>query len=357
MSVGHRRGQILTVGSSSPTSPSGAGPGPGPAADLPPRHPARCRTRCRATCRRTPTGRCWPRWRTCRDRAEAVTRLHADALLLTRATGLRIGELRDLELDCVHEIAGHGAWLKVPLGKLAPSGWCRSTRRPSRSSTGSPPAAPPAGRCPTRAPGAGRLPARPPRPPHLRARAARRAARRLPRAGLPTATPHPLRHTYATALVNAGCSLQALMELLGHVSAEMSLRYGRLFDATVRDEYDRALTLAKAQLAARRRRRVLAHRRGDAAAAGADHRRRDWRTAPRSSPGWPAGTACAPPPREPAPMPTSASTARTSAPTPASSPCWARNAPTPKPWPRTPKPAAGATKPPGTAASSTGSTC
>jgi hypothetical protein len=57
-----------------------------------------------------------------------------------------------------------------------------------------------------------------------------------------------LRHTYATALVNAGCSLQALMALLGHVSAAMSLRYGRLFDATVRDEYQRALTLAKAQL-------------------------------------------------------------------------------------------------------------
>ena len=38
------------------------------------------------------------------------------------------------------------------------------------------------------------------------------------------------------------------MALLGHVSAEMSLRYGRLFDATVRDEYTRALTLAKAQL-------------------------------------------------------------------------------------------------------------
>jgi len=49
----------------------------------------------------------------------ALARLHADALLLTRATGLRLGELRDLELDCVHEISGHGAWLKVPLGKLA----------------------------------------------------------------------------------------------------------------------------------------------------------------------------------------------------------------------------------------------
>ncbi len=28
----------------------------------------------------------------------------------------------------------------------------------------------------------------------------------------------------------------------------MSLRYGRLFDATVREEYERALTLAKARL-------------------------------------------------------------------------------------------------------------
>jgi integrase len=48
-------------------------------------------------------------------------------------------------------------------------------------------------------------------------------------AGLGHATPHQLRHTYATlatAMVNAGVSLQALMALLGHVSAEMSLRYG-----------------------------------------------------------------------------------------------------------------------------------
>ena len=34
------------------------------------------------------------------------------------ACGLRIGELLDLELDCVHELPGHGSWLKVPLGKL-----------------------------------------------------------------------------------------------------------------------------------------------------------------------------------------------------------------------------------------------
>jgi hypothetical protein len=54
--------------------------------------------------------------------------------------------------------------------------------------------------------------------------------------------------TFATALVNSGVSLQALMALLGHVSAAMSLRYGRLFDATAREEYERALTLAKQRL-------------------------------------------------------------------------------------------------------------
>jgi hypothetical protein len=38
------------------------------------------------------------------------------------------------------------------------------------------------------------------------------------------------------------------MALLGHSSAEMSLRYGRLFDATVRADYERGLTLAKQRL-------------------------------------------------------------------------------------------------------------
>jgi integrase len=35
--------------------------------------------------------------------------LAACALLLQRACGLRIGELLDLELDCVHEVPGSGA--------------------------------------------------------------------------------------------------------------------------------------------------------------------------------------------------------------------------------------------------------
>jgi Phage integrase family len=39
-------------------------------------------------------------------------------LLLLRATGMRISELLDLELDCLLDFAGHGTWLQVPVGKL-----------------------------------------------------------------------------------------------------------------------------------------------------------------------------------------------------------------------------------------------
>jgi integrase len=176
-------------------------------------------------------------------------RLAADALLLQRATGLRIGELVDLELDSVHEIPGHGAWLKVPLGKL-------NTERmvPLDEET--------VGLIDRivahRSPGRPLPHPRTARPTdYLFTHHGRRLtvdhlrdvlARVTTDAGLPHITPHQLRHTYATALVNAGVSLQSLMALLGHVSAEMSLRYGRLFDSTVRTEYERALTAAKAHL-------------------------------------------------------------------------------------------------------------
>jgi hypothetical protein len=39
-------------------------------------------------------------------------------LTLLRGTGIRLGELLDLELDCVWDSASHGSWLKVPVGKL-----------------------------------------------------------------------------------------------------------------------------------------------------------------------------------------------------------------------------------------------
>lgn len=180
---------------------------------------------------------------------QSTDTLAANALLLARATGLRIGELVDLELDCVHEVPGQGAWLKVPLGKLATERMVplddhalaivdriAATRSPGRPLPHS---------------RDGRLVefllthhGRRLTPYALRG-TLRRAATV---AGIDPVTPHQLRHTYATALINAGVSLQALMALLGHTSAEMSLRYGRLFDATVRADYERALTLAKERL-------------------------------------------------------------------------------------------------------------
>ena len=75
-------------------------------------------------------------------------------------------------------------------------------------------------------------------------------ARSAETAGIGHATPHQLRHTYATALVNAGVSLQALMALLGHVSPEMTLRHAHLFDSTARAEYERSPNLAKARIGA-----------------------------------------------------------------------------------------------------------
>jgi len=176
-------------------------------------------------------------------------RLAADACLLQRACGLRVGELLDLELDCVHEVPGQGAWLKVPLGKLDTERMVPLDQETldlvdrvvARRSPGRPLPHPRTGR-----------PAQFLFTHHGRRLTARMIAAELDRAGtaagLGHVTSHQLRHTYATALVNAGCSLQALMALLGHVSAAMSLRYGRLFDHTVRTEYERALTLAKQQL-------------------------------------------------------------------------------------------------------------
>lgn len=48
--------------------------------------------------------------------------------------------------------------------------------------------------------------------------------------------------------INACVALQALMAFLGHVSAEINLRYAHLFDTTVRAEYEPALDLAKGSL-------------------------------------------------------------------------------------------------------------
>ena len=189
-----------------------------------------------------------------RDLMAAVARLDdlfaRCGLTILRGTGMRLGELLDLELDCLWDSASHGTWIKVPLGKLG-------TERmvPLDPETLTAIDAWMAHRGPQRAL---------PHPRHGRPadflfmqRGRRLSAYRL-RRGLEQAvaaaglrgpdgaplrvTPHQLRHTYGTELVNAGMSLQALMALLGHVSAEMTLRYASLASPTVRAAYEQAMT-------------------------------------------------------------------------------------------------------------------
>jgi site-specific recombinase XerD len=177
-------------------------------------------------------------------------------LTILRGTGLRLGELLDLELDCVLDFASHGSWLKVPLGKLgtertvpldeftlaaladwtAQRGIQRALPHPRHGQ-------------PTdflfvergRRPSAYRL--------RQGLDDAAAAAGLRGRAGAPLhVTPHQLRHTYGTALINGGMSLQALMALLGHVSAEMTLRYASLASPTVRVAYDQAMSKARSRL-------------------------------------------------------------------------------------------------------------
>lgn len=177
-------------------------------------------------------------------------------LTVLRGAGLRIGELLDLELDCVVDYGSNGSWLRVPLGKLdsersvpldeatlaALDGWM-AQRGPQRA-----------------------LPhPRDGRPADFLfvEHGQRLAATRL-RGGLVDAvraagltgsdcaplrvTPHQLRHTYATALVNAGMSLQGLMALLGHRSPQMTLRYATLASPTLRAAYDEAMGKVRRRL-------------------------------------------------------------------------------------------------------------
>jgi len=170
-------------------------------------------------------------------------------LTVMRGTGLRIGELLDLELDCIIDYGPAGSWLRVPLGKLNNERavpldqptldtldvWFDQRRRQRALPH----------------PRDGRLAdfvfverGRQLGPTRLRT-GLRHATAATGLTG-PDGTPlhivsHQLRHTYATSLVNAGMSLQALMALLGHSSLEMTIRYARLASPTLRTAYDQAI--------------------------------------------------------------------------------------------------------------------
>jgi integrase len=172
-----------------------------------------------------------------------------DGLIVLRGTGLRIGELLDLELTSLVDHGEHGVWLKVPLGKMnderyvpiegqalaAMEDWL-AHRRPCR---------------PLPRPRDGHLVdfvfvEHGQRPDEYRlqqavAAAARAAGLKGPDGEVLRVVIHQLRHTYATSLLNAGLSLPALMALLGHRTPTMTLRYATLASPTLRRAYDEAM--------------------------------------------------------------------------------------------------------------------
>jgi site-specific recombinase XerD len=60
-------------------------------------------------------------------------------------------------------------------------------------------------------------------------------------AGVPDLTPHRLRHTLATRLLNAGMDITRIQKLLGHVNIKTTMVYAHVLDTTLETDYRRAM--------------------------------------------------------------------------------------------------------------------
>jgi site-specific recombinase XerD len=163
--------------------------------------------------------------------------LLSNGLLLTRFTGIRIGECIDLPPDCLRQLGPNQWALYVPLGKLHTERLVPADAEVRRFI-------------------ARILALRPLAPPeHL----ARSEGLLLPRGGDQWAayhrlrealadaaaragcsthvTPHRLRHSYATEMLRLGVSLPALMQLLGHKDIHMTLRYVQVTQQDLQREF------------------------------------------------------------------------------------------------------------------------
>jgi site-specific recombinase XerD len=187
---------------------------------------------------------------TIRMELRAIGTLPALGLLLARATGIRIGELRNLELDCLQEFPDHQWTIRVPLGKLhservipADAETVKLVEEIRRLRGEPPPLPHPDTGKPTHF-----LLVRPNgrRPSHNQIQYALDCAAQRARIN-EHVWPHRLRHTYATEMLRSGMSLPVLMRLLGHRTLSMTLRYAQVTQADVHRAYLEAVEVTKAR--------------------------------------------------------------------------------------------------------------
>lgn len=143
-------------------------------------------------------------------------------------TGLRVGELTALRSVAVMRI-GAGHWLHVPVGKLHDDRYIPlhpqlvtliADYRQQHVDPGNPLLLPRENGKPMDRHGVTR---------YLNLAATT--------AGIGHVHPHQMRHTLATQAINRGMSLEAIAALLGHHSMDMTLRYAKIANRTVAEEY------------------------------------------------------------------------------------------------------------------------
>jgi integrase/recombinase XerD len=174
--------------------------------------------------------------------------IYANSLLFLRYTGLRISELRNLELESLKELPD-GQWLLlVPLGKLhnervipVDDTTAEIFQKIKRMRGLRPPRCHPETGKETHFLLIHRKNQR------ISAGKLRRVLRQAKRnAGLKDeVTPHMLRHTYATSLTRGGIRLPVLKELMGHRSIRMTLRYVKVTQVDIQSQYHIALKSLK----------------------------------------------------------------------------------------------------------------
>jgi site-specific recombinase XerD len=162
--------------------------------------------------------------------------VEANAFLLIRYTGMRIGECADLSFDCLRSTGPDQQAILVPLGKLE-----KERMVPVDSLAVAVIERLRFYRFLDRRPQDGRLLVRRSTKDGL----IRHLRRYLHKVCLSLGfsiriAPHQMRHTFATEMLRAGVSFPALMELLGHTSPEMTLLYTEVLLTDIQREFRQA---------------------------------------------------------------------------------------------------------------------